>query len=158
MNLDQRQLRNALGQFATGVCVVTANSADLGPFGMTVNSFSSVSLAPPLVLWSLRNDSECYAAFTQARYYTINVLRQQQQDLSNRYASPDEHRLLPGHYRIGKTGSPVMRDVLCSFECEIWQRYDGGDHTILVGKVLETDTRPSGKPLLFHGGLYRELR
>ncbi|GAB3381355.1 flavin reductase family protein [Spongiibacter taiwanensis] len=157
MNLDQRQLRNALGQFATGVCVVTANAAELGPFGMTVNSFSSVSLDPPLVLWSLRNDSECFEAFRQTRFYAINVLRNDQQQLSNQYASPVNHRLSPEHFSIGKTGSPVLRGVLCTFECEIWQRYDGGDHTILVGKVLESQSNPTGKPLVFHGGLYREL-
>ena len=158
MSLDQRCLRDAMGTFATGVCVVTASPAGFAPFGMTVNSFSSVSLDPPLVLWSLRNDSECFAAFSACRFYTINVLRQEQQALSNRYASKDSHDLDPDHFRIGRSGAPVLRGTLCSMECEIWQRYEGGDHVILVGRVLQAHTAASGRPLVFHAGQYRQLR
>lgn len=158
MSFDPRNFRNALGQFATGVCVITANPRGYEPFGMTVNSFASVSLDPALVLWSLRNDSECYGAFEAADGFTVNVLAQEQVALSNQYAKKDHHQLDKDHYRIGKSGLPVLRGALTSFECDIWQRYDGGDHLILVGKVTEMDLSPTGKPLIFHGGAYQELR
>ncbi len=157
MSFDPRDFRNALGQFATGVCVITANPEGFSPFGMTVNSFASVSLDPALVLWSIRNDSECLPAFDAAKGFTVNVLSDQQLDLSNRYSRKDDHDLRPEDFRIGKSGMPVIRNALTSFECECWQRYDGGDHIILVGKVIEMDNSPSGKPLLFHAGQYREL-
>lgn len=156
--IDQLALRGALGQFATGLCVVTANPPGYAPFGITVNSFASVSLDPALVLWSLRKDSECMAAFAAAKRYTINVLSRDQLLLANRYADKDQHDLVAAHYRIGKTGSPVLRNALSSFECEIWQRYDGGDHEILVGSVLEICSRPTGTPLIYHASQYRELR
>ncbi|AKH69636.1 conserved protein of DIM6/NTAB family [Spongiibacter sp. IMCC21906] len=158
MSLDQRLLRDSLGQFATGVCVVTASAPGFAPFGMTVNSFASVSLEPPLVLWSLRNDSECFDAFLAAKHYTVNVLSQDQIGQSNKFAGKDDHALAQTEYRTGTSGSPVLRNALCSMECETWRRYDGGDHLILVGRVIAVDKRPTGKPLVFHGGMYRELR
>ncbi|WP_273034463.1 flavin reductase family protein [Spongiibacter tropicus] len=158
MSFDPRTFRNALGQFTTGVCVITASPKGYEPFGMTVNSFASVSLDPALVLWSLRNDSECYAAFEAADGFAVNVLTQEQAALSNQYSKKDAHQLSKDHYRIGKSGLPVLRGALTSFECDIWQRYDGGDHLILVGKVTEMDLSPTGKPLVFQGGAYRELR
>lgn len=158
MSFDPRQLRNALGQFTTGVCVITARNQQGEAFGITVNSFASVSLDPALVLWSLRNDSECYADFAASRHYAVNILSQDQRMLSNQYSQKEAHLLLPDHHRTGKTGLPILRKALCSFECEIWQRYDGGDHIILVGKVIEVNSAPVGKPLVFQGGQYRQLR
>ncbi|MBD2859205.1 flavin reductase [Spongiibacter sp. KMU-158] len=157
MSLDPRAFRNALGQFATGVCVISASPAGCEPFGMTVNSFASVSLDPALVLWSLRNDSECFDAFQAAKGFTVNVLASDQLNISNRYAQKDNHKLVEGDYRIGKSGLPVIRNALTSMECEVWQRYDGGDHQILVGKVIELSSKPTGKPLLFHAGKYAEI-
>lgn len=158
MSVDPLNFRNALGQFTTGVCVVTANPKGYEPFGMTVNSFASVSLDPALVLWSLRNDSECFEAFEAAKGFAINVLSLDQAALSNRYSKKDDHELESAHYRIGKSGMPILRGALTSFECDIWQRYDGGDHLILVGKVSEMNVSPTGEPLVFHAGRYRELR
>ncbi|MGK0500679.1 MAG: flavin reductase (DIM6/NTAB) family NADH-FMN oxidoreductase RutF, partial [Oceanicoccus sp.] len=135
MSLDSREFRNALGSFATGVCVITANPEGYQPFGMTVNSFASVSLDPALVLWSLQNNSECLSAFEKADKFAINILAADQQDLSNLYAKKSDHVLSPEHYRIGKSGSPILRGVVTSFECDIWARYPGGDHIILVGEV-----------------------
>ncbi len=157
MSFDPRDFRNALGQFATGVCVITADPVGFAPFGMTVNSFASVSLDPALVLWSLRNDSECFAAFEAAKGFTVNVLSSEQLDLSNYYAQKDNHQLRQGDFSTGKSGLPVIRHALTSMECEVWQRYPGGDHQILVGKVIEMSARPTGKPLLFHGGKYAEI-
>jgi flavin reductase (DIM6/NTAB) family NADH-FMN oxidoreductase RutF len=158
MSIDSRAFRNALGRFTTGICVITASPRGLVPLGMTVNSFCSVSLEPPLVLWSLQNNSDCYPAFQAADHFTINVLTQEQQALSQQYAKKGQHQLLPEHYRIGRSGAPVLRDCLASFECSLWRRYEGGDHELLVGQVIDFESRPTGKPLLFYSGSYRELR
>jgi len=158
MSLDSREFRNAVGRFATGVCVITTFSPEQVPMGMTVNSFTSVSLDPPLVLWSLQNSSDCYPVFSPAEHWTINILAQDQLPLSNQYSRKNEHELSPEHFRIGVTGAPVLRGALASFECRIWQRYDGGDHQLLVGEVKSMSTRPTGRPLLFYGGRYQELR
>jgi flavin reductase (DIM6/NTAB) family NADH-FMN oxidoreductase RutF len=158
MTFDSRAFRNALGQFPTGVCVITANPTGYKPFGMTVNSFASVSLDPPLVLWSLQNNSDCFDAFALADKFCVNVLAADQQDISGQYAKKSDHDLTESHYRIGKTGSPVLRGALATFECKMWQRYDGGDHVILVGHVEEFATDVNAKPLAFHAGQYRELR
>lgn len=158
MSLDSKEFRNALGGFATGICVITAAPENEAPFGMTINSFSSVSLDPPLILWSLQNNSECFNAFDSTDRFAVNILSTEQQDLSNRYAKKGDHALADEHFRIGKTGSPVLRGALTTFECKVWARYPGGDHVILVGEVLEMSTRPTGKPLLFHKGKYGEIR
>ncbi|MEX1670199.1 flavin reductase family protein [Zhongshania guokunii] len=158
MSLDPREFRNALGQFPTGVCVISANPEGYKPFGMTVNSFASVSLDPALVLWSLRNDSECLDAFNKAKAFTVNVLASDQVALSNLYSQKSNHDLATDHYRIGKSGAPVLRGCVTSFECEMWARYDGGDHIIVVGKVIEMESKLGAKPLAFHAGKYRELR
>ena len=158
MSLDGREFRNALGSFPTGVCIITTAPDGEEPFGMTVNSFASVSLDPPLVLWSLQNNSECYTSFEKADKYCVNILSSDQENLSNLYAKKGNHTLAKDHYRIGKTGNPVLRNAIASFECRIWARYPGGDHIILVGEVLEMDVRPTGKPLLFHAGQYAEVR
>lgn len=158
MTLDSRAFRNALGQFATGVCVITAHPAGFKPFGMTVNSFASVSLEPALVLWSLQKNSDCLDAFTVADKFCVNVLTTDQKDLSGQYAKKGNHDLDEAHYRIGRTGNPVLRGALATFECTIWNRFDGGDHIILVGKVEEFSTNPNAKPLAFYAGQYRELR
>ncbi len=158
MSLDSREFRNALGTFATGVCVITANPEGYEPFGMTVNSFASVSLDPALVLWSLQNNSECLPAFEKADKFAVNILASDQQDLSNLYAKKGDHVLAPEHYRIGKSGSPVVRGVVTTFECDVWARYPGGDHVILVGEVTDMENNSNKQPLLFNAGQYRELR
>ena len=125
---------------------------------MTVNSFASLSLDPPLLLWNLQNDSECFPAFEAADRFTVNVLADDQMDLSNQYAKKGAHTLDENHYRMGRNGCPVLRGALVSLECDLWRRYEGGDHVILVGLVKEMENRPTGNPLLFYGGGYRELR
>lgn len=158
MSLDSREFRNAMGRFATGVCVITVQPQGANPIGMTVNSFASVSLEPALVLWSLQNNSECFQAFSSARHWAVNILADDQLALSNQYAKKAQHDLDKAHYRIGSTGAPVLRGALTSFECAAWQSYDGGDHQVLVGQVEAMSTRPTGKPLLFYAGRYGELR
>jgi len=158
MSFTSREFRDALGCFATGVCVITANPKGFEPFGMTVNSFASVSLEPPLVLWSMQKDSECMPALQAAKQFSVNILRQHQQDVSDRYARKGDHALESGTYHQGKSGCVVLEDCLANFECDIEAIHDGGDHIVIVGRVLEIENRPTGKPLLFYSGKYAELR
>jgi flavin reductase (DIM6/NTAB) family NADH-FMN oxidoreductase RutF len=159
MDFTPIDLRNALGKFATGVCVITAAPEGFAPFGMTINSFASVSLNPPLVLWSLQNDSDCVPAFAAAERFAVNILAAEQRDLSKVYSKRGDHDLRAEHVKTGKAGLPLIRDALASFECEVWQRYDGGDHVILLGKVLAMESAGGdARPLLFFSGGYQELR
>ncbi|MFK7732866.1 MAG: flavin reductase family protein [Pseudomonadales bacterium] len=151
------ELRNAFGQFPTGVTVITANPDGYAPFGMTVNSFSSLSLSPPLLLWSLQNDSECWGAFEKSTQYTVNVLADNQESLSRLYAKKGDHTLKEDHYHVGASGCVVLNDVIASFECSIQERVDGGDHTILIGRVLEVDSQKEAQPLVFFSGQYRRI-
>jgi flavin reductase (DIM6/NTAB) family NADH-FMN oxidoreductase RutF len=157
MSLEARKLRDALGCFATGVCVITTMSDKQQAVGMTANSFSSVSLDPPLVLWSLQNNSDVYSVFATPRHFAINILSSEQQAYSNQYAKKGQHNLDQAHYRLGKYGAPIIRNALTTFECTLHATYDGGDHLIIVGRVVDMHQRPTGEPLLFYCGRYREL-
>ncbi len=157
MTCSSRQFRDALGHFATGVCVITAKPEHSDAFGITINSFASVSLEPPLVLWSLQNDSEMYEAFERCTRWAVNVLRADQQGLSTQYAKRGDHLLQPTHFEMSEAGIPVMPAALASFECELEARYPGGDHTILMARVLDMTQRGEGNPLVFCAGNYREL-
>ena len=157
MSFDGRELRNALGRFATGVCLITAQTEDGKPMAMTVNSFSSVSLDPPLVLWCLQDNSDVYDVFSGPRYFAINILSSEQLELSNQYARKGQHQLQAEHFRQGRYGAPLIRNALVNFECELEATHDGGDHLIIVGRVRDMDQRPSGDPLVFFSGAYREL-
>ncbi|NQX88945.1 MAG: flavin reductase family protein [Halioglobus sp.] len=158
MSLDGRELRDALGRFATGVTVVTAMSKDERAMGMTANSFSSVSLDPPLVLWSLQNNSDVYDVFATPKYFNVNILSTEQQALSNHYAKKEQHELDAADFRLGKYGAPVIRHALVTFECELEATHAGGDHLIIVGRIHDMHDRPSGEPLVFYCGRYREIR
>ena len=157
MNLEARQLRDALGRFATGVCLITVVTESGQALALTANSFSSVSLDPPLVLWSLQNSSDVYDTYASASEFAINVLALEQLDLSNLYARKGEHLLDPAHYTLGEHGAPVIRDALVAFECGQHATHEGGDHLIIIGEVRSVTAREEGVPLLFFGGAYREL-
>lgn len=158
MSFDGRELRNAMGRFATGVCLITAVDKEQQPLAMTANSFSSVSLDPPLVLWNLQDGSDVYDAFATPQYFAINILSSEQQDLSNQYAKKGQHIIDGEHYSDGKHGAPIIRNALVSFECELEATHPGGDHLIIVGRIVDMVQRPDGDPLLFYAGGYRELR
>ena len=157
MELDSRELRNALGRFTTGVCVISAVSEAGQPLGLTANSFASVSLDPPLVLWSLQNNSDVFDVFAKPRYFAINVLAKEHEGHSGRYAKKGDHLLDPDHFRPGKFGAPIVHDALVSFECELHATHEGGDHLIIVGRVTAMHAREAGEPLLFYCGGYRHL-
>ncbi|MDE0590931.1 flavin reductase family protein [Halocynthiibacter sp. C4] len=149
------KLRAAFGQFATGITVVTARS-DTGPIGITVNSFSSVSLDPPLALWSLAKDSFRANSFLAAKSFAIHVLSSDQGHLARRFAQSAES--FDGlAFDTNENGVPLLRDCLSRFECTLHESYAGGDHTIIVGRIKRV-SRAAGKPLLFYGGAYGEFR
>jgi flavin reductase (DIM6/NTAB) family NADH-FMN oxidoreductase RutF len=157
MEFDSREFRNALGCFATGVCLITAVNERGEALAMTANSFSSVSLEPPLVLWSLQNNSEVFDVFASPQYFAINILALEQQDHSNRYARKGDHLLAPEHFTEGRYGAPIISEALASFECQLEATHEGGDHLIIVGRVLDMRRREGGEPLLFYSGAYRAL-
>lgn len=148
---NHRAYRNALGSFTTGVTVVTAMTAD-GPIGMTVNSFASVSLDPPLVLWSPAKSSSRYGAFTGARHFAIHVLSADQDHLSAAFTRGGSG--FDGiDVRFNDEGVPVLPGTLARFECAEHSQHDAGDHTIIIGKVLRVAHR-QGEPLCFSGGRF----
>jgi flavin reductase (DIM6/NTAB) family NADH-FMN oxidoreductase RutF len=157
MEQDARALRNALGRFATGVCLVTTIAEDGSARALTINSFASVSLDPPLVLWSLQNDSEVYPLYAQAQRFAICVLSEEQTPLSVQYATKNGHAMTDAHYYAGVQGVPLIHDALATFECELETTHVGGDHLIIVGRVLSF-AHGDGAPLVFFGGSYRELK
>ena len=156
MTFDTKAFRQALGAFPTGVVVVTATT-EAEPVGITVNSFTSVSLDPPLVLWCLKNDSQRYASFVEARGYTISVLGTEHEDVSARLARQGEHRLREMGLLATALGPPALADALAIFECEAHAMHEGGDHMILVGRVLRFTRRDAGAPLVYHRGRYGAL-
>ena len=152
-SLDLRRLRDCFGRFATGVTIVTTLDAEGQPTGLTANSFSSVSLEPPLVLWSLDKRSSQTEAFQKAQHFAINVLSADQIDLSNLFATPNEDRFSRITYNPGLGGVPLLADCVAWVECRTIDVYDGGDHLVFIGEVERFDysDRPA---LLFHGGRY----
>jgi flavin reductase (DIM6/NTAB) family NADH-FMN oxidoreductase RutF len=154
--LDLRRLRDALGEFATGVTVVTARAADGQPVGVTINSFASVSLEPPLVLWSLGLDSPSLAVFETCSHYAVNVLAADQAEFSQRFSQSQSDKFAGIDLGVGAGGTPILPGCCARFECRNEMRYPGGDHVILVGYV-ESFQREEKPPLVFHGGRYRTL-
>ena len=154
---DPRTLRDALGCFATGVTVVTCLTPDGSPAGLTVNSFTSVSLDPPLLLVCLAKPAASAAALIEATQFAVNVLQTGQQPASIRFATPDEDRFGTTPWSCGEAGAPILKDSLGVFECERHAVYDGGDHHILVGQVVKASFDTVVDPLLYFRGRYRRL-
>ncbi|WLH70946.1 p-hydroxyphenylacetate 3-hydroxylase reductase component [Pseudomonas sp. FP2309] len=150
---DPRAFRRALGNFATGVTVVTAADGSGRKVGVTANSFNSVSLDPPLVLWSIDKRSSSHGVFEEASHFAVNVLAADQIDLSNNFARPRDDRFAEIAYEPGEGGAPVFADCSARFHCEKYQQVDGGDHWIMIGKVVAFDDF-GRSPLLYHQGAY----
>ena len=151
-----RHLRNALGRFATGVTIISCVDERGGFVGLTANSFSSLSLDPPLVLWSLREPSPSLEAFLTAPRFAVNVLAQTQLDMSQRFASTAEGRFTDGGWTLGVHGAPVLAGCTAVFECETVSQQIAGDHRLFIGRVLAC-SESALPPLLFHAGRYRAL-
>ncbi|RBP80480.1 flavin oxidoreductase [Marinomonas rhizomae] len=153
MNFDPKEFRRALGNFATGVTVVTAQDPEGNKVGVTANSFNSVSLDPPLVLWSLVKSSSSYETFEKSAHFAVNILAADQIDLSNNFAKPSDDKFAGIEYTLGVGNSPILKDTTANFQCETHQVIDGGDHWIMIGKVLAFEHLGSN-PLLYVQGSY----
>ena len=148
-----RPLKNAFGRFATGIGVAACRSEAGEIAAMTINSFTSVSLEPPLVLWCLENRASSYSAFMGSESYAVSILRGDQQAASKRFAhflpiGPHEEE-----FESWKTGAPILKERLAGFDCKVVARHDAGDHVILVGKVVKFDS-VEGSPLIYYASNY----
>ncbi|MFJ6675693.1 flavin reductase family protein [Actinosynnema sp. NPDC091369] len=154
---EHRSLREALGRFVTGVTVVTAAS-EQGPVGLTVNSFTSVSLDPALVLFCLRRDSRVGDVFESAASFAVNILGEHQESVSKRFSGPVEERTEGVALDFGVTGAPLLADALAYLDCDLHRRIDAGDHVIIIGWVRDFEIRRAeARPLAFYGGRYAVL-
>lgn len=154
--IASEEFRRACGRFATGIAVATVLDALGRPHGLTVNSFSSVSLTPPLVLICVGRNVTVADSFRAAEFFGINVLAADQREISDRFARKGLDRFANIPWHRGKTGSPLLAGVLASLECAVRQRIPSGDHEILVGEVVQAHVN-EGSPLLFYASGYREL-
>ncbi len=150
----EEALRTAFGHYATGVAVVTAVARDGYPAGITINSFSSVSLDPPLVLWCLSRGSASRDAFTTADHFAVNILAAGQEHLARRFAGRAAGRFAGQWWCPGPRGMPVLHDRLGVFVCRRVRQIDGGDHQIIIGHVEEYEVTEGRPPLVFYGGRY----
>ena len=157
MSFDPRSFRQALGCFATGITVVTSVGLDGEYLGFTANSFNSVSLDPPLVLFSLDRGACSLKAFEAAGVFAINILREDQEAVSIAFARALSSKWEGVRTEIWQTGSPILVDALASFDCETISMHDGGDHVIFVGRVLRLRAGVDGRPLLYFRGAYRQI-
>jgi flavin reductase (DIM6/NTAB) family NADH-FMN oxidoreductase RutF len=148
------QFRAALGMFATGVTIVTARDAGGVPIGLTANSFNSVSLDPPLVLWSLSREAGTMPHFSRGSHYAINILAADQRELAERFSRKEADRFAGVAFREGSMGAPILEGAAAVFECFNRSRYAEGDHVIFVGEVEHCERRIGAQPLIFHGGRY----
>ena len=150
---DARELRNALGRFPTGVTVITTRTPGGKLEGLTANSFSALSLDPPLVLWSISHKSGSVQGFLDSGHFAINVLGSGQSDLSHRFATPKENKFEGLAIKAGLGGSPLLPEVLAVFECKTESTIEGGDHLLFVGRVHKI-AYGNGEPLIFNAGKY----
>jgi flavin reductase (DIM6/NTAB) family NADH-FMN oxidoreductase RutF len=150
---DPRLLRQALGRFATGVTVITTRTADAKYEGLTANSFSAVSLDPPLVLWCLRLTAPSLESFRQSGHFAVNVLSRAQSALSRHFATPLHDKFEAIAFTPGVGGCPTLEASLAIFECRTESMIEGGDHIIFIGRVIRAHFR-EGEPLIFARGQY----
>lgn len=151
--IDTKEFRRALGNFATGVTVMTAQNSQGERVGMTANSFNSVSLDPALILWSIDKQSASYRVFAEASHFAVNVLAATQIELSNRFARRSEDKFSGVAFELGYGQAPVLQHCSATFECEKYAVHDGGDHWIMLGRVLRFSDHGRA-PLVFHQGAY----
>jgi flavin reductase (DIM6/NTAB) family NADH-FMN oxidoreductase RutF len=154
---DPRALRNALGCFATGVTVITARSPDGQLIGFTANSFNSVSLDPPLVLFSLDRKAQSLRGFQMSTHFAVNILARDQRALSNQFARATDDKFAGVAFTRWDSGAPILEGAIASFECRLRDMHAGGDHVIFVGQVERMAAREDGEPLLYFRGSYATL-
>lgn len=151
--MDSREFRNIVGNFATGVTVITTKIKGT-PIGFTANSFTSLSLEPKLVLFNIDKGSSNYDAFMDTDHFAVNILAHDQMDVSKQFAQKDVDRFAGIDYEEKVTGSPVLTGTLAYLDCKVANRYDGGDHTIIIGEVVDGKETSEKEPLIFYKGKY----
>jgi 3-hydroxy-9,10-secoandrosta-1,3,5(10)-triene-9,17-dione monooxygenase reductase component len=151
--VDPRVMRDVLGHFASGVTIVTATTEG-GPIGFTCQSFSSLSLDPPLVVIAPARTSTTWPRLREIGRFCVNVLAEEQTELSQNFARSGVDKFAGVPWTRSRHGSPVLADVVAWIDCELWAEYDGGDHTIVAARVLDLGADPDRRPLLFHRGAY----
>jgi 4-hydroxyphenylacetate 3-hydroxylase, reductase component len=156
MALEPQELRRVMGHFATGVTVITTKDKDGNPNGLTANAFMSLSLNPPLVVISVDKSATCYGCFERQNGFTVNFLSEDQEEISRRFATKGVDKFADLKWRSGTNGAAIIDGVLGYVECKITECHDGGDHSIVVGEIV--DVSASGeRPLLFFKGKYQRL-
>ena len=150
-----RPHKDAFARYPTGVTVVSCAPPGAEPLAITVNSFTSVSLNPTLVLWCLDKGSSVFGAYEASGNYAVSILAHDQAEASNRFATPGQHEFQGGEAEVFETGAPLLRGRLAGFDCRVDARHDAGDHVILVGRVVHFDSR-AGRPLIYAGRQYLE--
>jgi flavin reductase (DIM6/NTAB) family NADH-FMN oxidoreductase RutF len=156
MTIDAQELRRVMGHFATGVTVITTKDKNGDPNGLTANAFMSLSLNPPLILISVDKGATCYACFSPENGFTVNFLSEDQEEISRRFATRGIDKFAGLKWQEGTNGAAILDGVLGHVECKITQCYDGGDHTIILGEILNVNASGE-RPLLFYKGKYQKL-
>lgn len=158
MPFDQRQFRKALAQFATGVTIITTRSSSGMAAGITASSFNSVSLDPPLILWSLGRDSGSFEAFESATHFAVHILGETQSEMSQRFATVGGNKFTNLKTTPGLGGAPLIDDCPARFQCSVFERIPAGDHIIYLGKVEDISFDHGQRPLLYYGGDYAAVQ
>ncbi len=140
--------------YPTGVCVISTQVETQAPFGITINSLTSLSLEPPLLMWNLQKSSDTYKDWRDAEFFAVSMLRADQAYLAQRFAVRGKHGFEEDELARGEAGCPMLGDCLATFECALHARYEEGDHVIMIGEVLAASPRSDAAPLTYHKGLY----
>ncbi|NNU17183.1 flavin reductase family protein [Parvularcula sp. ZS-1/3] len=148
-----RPLKNAFARYTTGITVVSCLDAERKAIGITVNSFNSVSLEPALVSWCLDDHTSVAKAFLQADHYAVSILAADQEEMSNRFATPGQHAFKEGEGEVFQTGAPLLKGRIAGFDCRLADRLKVGDHTILIGEIVHYDSFDA-EPLVYCGRNY----
>ncbi len=156
MAIDPQELRRVMGHFVTGVTVITTKDKEGKPFGLTANAFTSLSLNPPLVLICIDKSVQCYSCFEESRLFAVNILSEDQEEISRRFATKGIEKFAGIKWHLSERGLALLDEVMGYMECGVVQSYEGGDHTIYVGEIL--DAKAVGdRPLIFFKGKYHRL-
>ena len=154
--MDSREIRDIFGHFATGVTVVTTRDGAGSPFGLTVNAFTSLSLNPPLVVVCIDKAAQCYSCFEDSKVFAVNVLSEDQEELSRRFATKGIEKFGEIKWHRGENNVPLLDGSIGTIECKIVNSYEGGDHTIYLGEIVSANASED-RPLLFFKGKYHRL-
>lgn len=157
MSFDLRTFRETLGLFVTGVTIITARDEKGDAVGITANSFNSVSLDPPLILWSVGLKALSLKAFSDAECFAVHILRDDQAGLSQRFATSGTDKFRELDVEPGLGGAPLLPDCAARLECSLFAKYPAGDHVLFIAKVERLSSDPAAMPLVYHGGRYAEL-